>query len=50
MHDAVESGDLGLVDCEMRGVGAVFALRDEDGVAVCWGEFFCCDGSVSMIY
>ena len=45
VHDAVEGRYLGLVDCEMGTVGTVLALGDEDRVAVCWGEFFCCDGS-----
>lgn len=34
MGDGEDPGDLGLVDCEVGGGGAVFALRDEDFVGV----------------
>ena len=43
--EAVESGedpwDLRLVDGEIGGGGAVFALCDEDVVAVGWCQFLC---------
>lgn len=46
MGDGEDPGDLWLVDCEVGGGGAVFALCDEDFVGV--GGFHClgCYGAV----
>ena len=48
--DSVEGredpGYLWLVDAEVGGCWALFALLDEDIVAVCWGHLLGCDGAV----